>query len=193
MSFMHQGRQTKGSVILRNNKKVVKQIKIDIDKCIGCRSCELVCSASHASPKYSSVNPARSRIRVMVDELKDTYVPVRAGDYTFVECIGRYNYIIDGKGYRECSFCRAACPTRDYFKDPDTGIPVTCDMCESEPDIEQPWCVTVCGCGALTYETREEEPDKATDRDEVMVGMEALVDKFGLRQVMDALVRRSIN
>lgn len=176
---------------MKNNQKIVKQIRIDIDKCTGCRSCELVCSASHASPKYSTINPARSRIRVMVDEHKDAYVPVRAGDYTFAECTGRYNYIIDGKEYRECSFCRAACPTRDYFKNPDTGIPITCDMCESDPDTDQPWCVTVCGCGALTYEEREESTTEEIARDELMVGMEDLLEKFGTRRVMDALGRRS--
>ena len=41
------------------------------------------------APKYSSINPARSRIRVVMDELNDVYVPVRAGDYTPAECTGR--------------------------------------------------------------------------------------------------------
>jgi hypothetical protein len=36
----------------------------------------------HAEPKYSSNNPARSRIRVVRDPLRDMYVPVYAGDYT---------------------------------------------------------------------------------------------------------------
>jgi len=46
-------------------KKIVKTIKIDVDKCNGCRACEAVCSAFHATPKYSSNNPSRSRIRVI--------------------------------------------------------------------------------------------------------------------------------
>ncbi|MDP2646792.1 MAG: 4Fe-4S binding protein, partial [Desulfobacterales bacterium] len=45
-------------------KKIVKTIKVDLDKCNGCRACEVVCSAFHAAPEYSSNNPARSRIRV---------------------------------------------------------------------------------------------------------------------------------
>jgi ferredoxin len=56
-------------------KKIIKQIKVDVSKCTGCRGCELACSAFHATPKYSSINPARSRIRVTVDELRDVYVP----------------------------------------------------------------------------------------------------------------------
>ena len=56
-------------------KKLIKEIKVDIDKCTGCRSCEAACSAFHAVPKYSSINPARARIRVVIDEINDVYVP----------------------------------------------------------------------------------------------------------------------
>jgi benzoyl-CoA reductase subunit BamC len=39
-------------------KKIVKIIKVDLDKCNGCRACEVACSSFHSSPKYSSNNPA---------------------------------------------------------------------------------------------------------------------------------------
>jgi ferredoxin len=109
--------------------KKVKVIKIDVDKCNGCRACEAICSAFHAAPKYSSTNPERSRIRVLFDPLKDVYVPVLAGEYTEAECNGRDVYTIDGKQYDECSFCRASCPSRKLFKDPDSDLPLKCDMC----------------------------------------------------------------
>ena len=174
-------------------KKMVKQIKVDLDKCIGCRACELACSAFHAIPKYSSINPAISRIRVMVDEIKDAYVPVRAGDYTPAECNGRYTYTINGKEYRECSFCRVACPSRGYFKEPDSGLPLKCDMCESDPPLEEPWCVKVCGSGALTYMEREMEvTEERMEKEEIETGLEALADKFGMKQILDTLSRMSI-
>jgi Fe-S-cluster-containing dehydrogenase component len=57
-------------------KKIIKTIKIDVDLCNGCRACEVVCSAFHATPKYSSNNPARSRIRVIrLTERNTTSVP----------------------------------------------------------------------------------------------------------------------
>ena len=62
--------------------KTVKVIKINPDKCTGCRSCESICSAFHADPQYSIVNPKRSRIRVFWDEWNDVYVPLIAGTYT---------------------------------------------------------------------------------------------------------------
>ena len=39
--------------------KKIKHITIDADKCNGCRACEVICSLFHASPRYSSNNPAR--------------------------------------------------------------------------------------------------------------------------------------
>jgi benzoyl-CoA reductase subunit BamC len=63
-------------------KKIVKEVKVDLDKCSGCRACEVACSAFHAKPKSGSINPARSRIRMVIDELNDVYVPIRAGHYT---------------------------------------------------------------------------------------------------------------
>ena len=129
-------------------KKLVKTIKIDVDKCNGCRACEVICSAFHASPKYSSNNPARSRIRIIREPLRDIYVPVYAGEYTMAECAGRDKYTIDGKEYDECSFCRASCPSREEFKEPDSGLPLKCDMCEGE---DEPLCVKWCLVDALTW------------------------------------------
>jgi benzoyl-CoA reductase subunit BamC len=122
-----------------------KNIKVNLDKCNGCGACEMACSAYHANPKYSSMNPARSRIRVVRDPVNDEYVP----KYTKVACTGRRTYTIKGKEYSECSFCGNICPTRDLFKEPDSGLPLKCDMCEDE---KVPLCVQACTRGVLTYE-----------------------------------------
>lgn len=169
-------------------KKKVKVIKIDVDKCNGCRACEMVCSAFHASPKYSSNNPERSRIRLIRDPLNDVYLPVYAGEYTPSECKGRDKYVIDGKEYDECSFCRASCPSRDLFKEPDSGLPLKCDMCEDE---NEPLCVKWCLAKALTYEEREEEREEEPQLGELDTGLEALVNRHGLQKVIDTVARLS--
>ena len=176
-------------------KKTVKIIKVDLDKCNGCRACEVVCSAYHASPKYSSNNPARSRIRVVHEPLRDVYVPIRAGDYTPAECTGRHTYTINEKKYTECSFCGVSCPARDYFKEPDSGLPLKCDMCEDDPPLEEPMCVQVCRCDALTYEEREEEAEEEEEekREELEIGLESMANRYGLQKVMDAVARMSIS
>src|SRR3990170_5709105 len=137
-------------------KRIAKTIRVDVDKCNGCRACEVICSSFHASPRYSSSNPARSRIRVVREPLRDIYLPVYAGEYTKAECTGRDTYILDGKKYDECDFCRASCPSRNLFKEPDSGLPLKCDMCEDEPPLAKPLCVQACQQDALTYVEREE-------------------------------------
>ncbi|KIX14274.1 (4Fe-4S)-binding protein [Dethiosulfatarculus sandiegensis] len=169
-------------------KKVIKTIVIDADKCNGCRACEVICSAFHAQPKYSGNNPARSRIRVIRDPLSDIYVPVYAGEYTPAECMGRDKYILDGKEYDECAFCRAACPSRDLFKEPDSGLPLKCDMCEGE---DEPLCVKWCLVDALTYEEREVEEEEEEPKEELDIGLESLADKYGLDKIVDAVARMS--
>jgi benzoyl-CoA reductase subunit BamC len=174
-------------------KKTVKIIKVDLDKCHGCRACEVACSAFHSSPKYSSNNPARSRIRVVHEPLRDVYVPIRAGDYTPAECTGRHTYTINKKEYDECSFCGVSCPARDVFKEPDSGLPLKCDMCESDPPLEEPMCVQWCLSDALTYEEREEEVEEEGKREEMEIGLESLAKKHGWQKIMDTVVRMSMS
>jgi benzoyl-CoA reductase subunit BamC len=182
--------KVKGAQIVEGEKekKIVKTIKIDVDKCNGCRACEVICSSFHADPKYSSNNPARSRIRVIREPLSDIYVPVYAGEYTPSECAGRDKYIIDGKEYDECAFCRASCPSRPEFKEPDSGLPLKCDMCEGE---EEPLCVKWCLADALIYEEREAEAGEEETRESLETGLESLADKYGLQKLMDTIARMS--
>ena len=167
-------------------KKKIKTIKIDADKCTGCRLCEVVCSAFHAEPKYSSNNPARSRIQIIRYPLKDIWLPVFAGEYAPAECMGRDKYIIDGKEYEECAFCRASCPSRDLFKEPDSALPLRCDMCEGE---DEPKCVEWCLNDVLTYEEREEEVEEEEAQEDLEIGLESLVDKYGLDKIADTVAR----
>lgn len=171
--------------------RIIKTIKVDVDKCNGCRACETICSAFHAVPRYSSNNPARSRIRVLHEALKDIYIPVYAGEYTAAECTGRDKYTIDGKEYAECGFCRASCPSRDIFKEPDSGLPLKCDMCESDPPLAEPKCVQWCITDALTYEEREEEVEEEEKSEEMETGLESLATRYGLQKVIDAVARMS--
>ncbi len=171
--------------------KIVKSIRIDVNKCNGCRACEVICSSFHAAPRYSGVNPARARIRVIRDPLQDIYLPVYAGEYTAAECAGRDKYVIDGREFDECAFCRAACPSRDLFKEPDSDLPLKCDMCESDPTVTEPWCVQWCLADALVYEEREEEVPIEEPVEDLDVGLEALANKHGWAKLLDAINRKA--
>jgi benzoyl-CoA reductase subunit BamC len=169
-------------------KKKIKTIRIDADKCNGCRGCEIICSAYHATPKYSSNNPARSRIQIITNRLENKWLPVFSGEYAPAECMGRDKYVIDGKEYDECDFCRAICPSRGLFKEPDSGLPLKCDMCEG---AEMPKCVEWCLNDVLTYEEREEEVEEEVKMEDIEIGMASMVDRYGLQKVMDTVARMS--
>ncbi|MBT3254958.1 MAG: (4Fe-4S)-binding protein [Deltaproteobacteria bacterium] len=178
-------------------KKIIKEIKVDLGKCNGCRACEKACAAFHAIPRYSNFNPARSRIKVVIDERNDQWVPVRAGGYTQAECNGRNHYVIDGKEYSECALCPASCPSRAWFKEPDSGLPLKCDMCEDVPPLSEPMCVQMCGRDCLTYSEREveltgAETQEAENHMELKKAYEALVKKHGQKKVVDTFSRLSM-
>jgi benzoyl-CoA reductase subunit BamC len=140
--------------------KSIKTIKIDTDKCTGCRSCEVACSAFHADPKYAIANPKRSRIRVWWDEENNLFVPVLAGQYTDAECNARFSMVINGKEYSECILCRASCPSRKLFIEPDADIPLKCDACGTPSPLQGPLCVNVCLAKALTCVERQVDDDE---------------------------------
>ncbi|OQY45149.1 MAG: (4Fe-4S)-binding protein [Desulfobacteraceae bacterium 4572_87] len=177
-------------------KKIIKEIKVDLGKCNGCRACEKACAAFHAIPRYSNFNPARSRIKVVIDERNDQWVPVRAGGYTQAECSGRNLYVIEGKEYSECALCPASCPSRPWFKEPDSGLPLKCDMCEDVPPLSEPMCVQMCARDCLTYverevESAEEETREAENQTELKTAYEALVKKHGQKKVVETFGRLS--
>ncbi len=73
--------------------------------------------------------------------------------------------------------------SRGVFKEPDSGLPLKCDMCESDPPLSEPMCVQWCLSNALTYEEREEEAEEEVKLEEMETGLEALAGKYGLQKV----------
>jgi Fe-S-cluster-containing dehydrogenase component len=171
--------------------KKTKIIKVDADKCTGCRTCEIICSAFHSTPRYSSNSPAKARIQIITDRLNNKWLPVFAGEYVPAECMGRNKYIIDGKEYDECDFCRAVCPSRDLFKEPDSGFPLKCDMCEDVPAQEEPLCVQWCINDVLVYEEIEEEVEEEEALKDIETKVQLLIDKHGIKDVVDKITRMS--
>ena len=52
-------------------------------------------------------------------------------------------------------------------------------------------CVQWCLNDALVFEVREEEIEEETKQDDLEIGLESLVKKYGLKTVRDALARIS--
>ena len=175
-------------------KKIVKTIKVDLDLCNGCRSCEIAFVAFHAYPKYSNFNPARARIRMHINERNDEWIAIRSTDYSKAECDARRTYKINDREFHDCSFCGTICPSRDIFFEPDSGLPLKCDMCESDPPLDEPMCVQICSRNALTYSEKEiETPEKeqAVPHNEMELGLRQLADKYGFDKLLDSVARMS--
>jgi len=64
-------------------------------------------------------------------------------------------------------------------------------MCEDDPPREKPLCVEWCLNEALIYEEREEEVDEEVCMEDVEIGLESLVDKYGMDKIMDTVARLS--
>jgi Fe-S-cluster-containing hydrogenase component 2 len=147
-------------------------LTVDIEKCNGCRLCELICSLHHDD----AVNPLKSRIEVI--EVKDTVdVPV----YCFqcddavcmqvcpVEAIVRDEnglVTVDRDKCINCKACAAACPFGAIGID-STGRVFKCDLCEPGP----PQCVEICPTHALTFE----HPEKLTYKKKLKIAEKLLI------------------
>ena len=101
-----------------------KILKVDYQKCTGCRLCELVCSVTHDGIS----NPTRSRVKVIKWEDKGVYVPMICQ-----QC--------------ENAPCESVCPVGAIRRDADEGFLAVdyniCIGCRS--------CVNACPFGAMNY------------------------------------------
>jgi Fe-S-cluster-containing dehydrogenase component len=136
-SYFKKARATRFDERLAN----IMKIKVDSTKCCGCKLCEVACSLQHTE----SVNIQRSRIRVYIQE--DYCLPVIAGPYTDAACNSKGTIIFNKKELDGCVICRASCPCKTAFKEPDSEIPLKCDFCGEPPN---PQCVKWCPADALT-------------------------------------------
>jgi benzoyl-CoA reductase subunit BamC len=100
------------------------------------------------------VNPQKSRIRIFLDEDHAIFHPVISGPFTNAECTSKNIILLEGVQYDECTVCRASCPGRPWFFEPETKIALKCDFCGDPPD---PQCVAICAHGALQMIDDEEE------------------------------------
>ena len=126
-----------------------------MEKCIGCRLCEVICSLSHEN----SVMPSRSRIEVVTIN-PSIDLPVYCYQCTDAPCaevcpvnaIKRNEngvMIIDEETCINCRACTKACPFGCTGINSE-GKVFKCDMCDGDPE-----CVKICPTHALKFEQPE--------------------------------------
>lgn len=136
-----------------------KILSLDLDKCGGCRTCELICSWSHDK---GTIRPAVSRVHVFKEEALGVNIPMFCQQCEKAACMGAcpVNAI-----YREmstgavlinadicvsCKACMIVCPYGAIGFDSDKKLMFKCDLCQGDPQ-----CVKWCPREALRYEIAE--------------------------------------
>ncbi len=126
-------------------------IRVDINKCTGCKKCESVCAFFHTG----RINNRLSRVKVT-----NLYEIGIDGPVTCIQCEERYclccpvdalslgplgQVIVSPTLCTLCDACEKACPIGaiEKFKD----FVYVCDLCGGNPR-----CMEACTEGAITYE-----------------------------------------
>lgn len=132
---------------------MAKAIVIDLEKCTGCRTCEIVCSTKHEGMS----NPALSRISIIKWEFEGFWVPMLCqqcetppcGDSCPVGAIA-YNHEkgiveINNDSCIGCKMCMTVCPFGAMGIDGKNRV-FKCDLCGGDP-----LCVDFCETKALQW------------------------------------------
>ncbi len=131
-----------------------KALIIDYEKCIGCMTCEMVCSAKHEGV----INPLQSRIKIVKWEMEEAGVPMVCAQCESAPCqticpvkaisrddsLGRV--VVDYDMCIGCRMCVAVCPFGVMSFDGIGKRVISCDLCDGDP-----LCVKFCGYEALQY------------------------------------------
>jgi carbon-monoxide dehydrogenase iron sulfur subunit len=133
-----------------------KQLVIDMDKCTGCRMCEMACSLE----KEGECNRAYSRIRVVkLNEGIDVpTVCLQCEDpgcekVCPVKAITRDSngaFVIDYESCVGCKKCLTSCPIGAVWLDPRSKKIIKCDLCNGDPT-----CVKFCQPKAIDFIQKE--------------------------------------
>ena len=131
-----------------------KILLIDVDKCTGCRICELACSWVHEGV----FNPLKSRISVISSRRDGIDIPMvcqqcdtpLCQDVCPTAAISRDEetgaIIVDENKCIGCRMCLIACPFGGLSFDTEKHVAIKCDLCGGDPA-----CVKYCPVKAIEY------------------------------------------
>ncbi len=156
-------------------------IIVDIEKCMGCRTCELECALSHSYGRsiYQAIwefpRPAK---RIFVESTGENAFPLQCRHCEDPPCAGvcptgalsrdeeKQMVSLNQEKCIGCKYCIIACPFGVIFLHGDDKKIFKCDLCMETGD-DLPACVGGCPTGAISFIPPEEL--SKTKRREFMV------------------------
>ncbi len=144
----------------------MKEIFVNLDRCLGCRSCQIACAVEHSTGKSLFAAVAETpgpRYRLFVERSESLNIPLTCRHCDPAPCL---DACISGAIKRDsrgvvvqqedrcvgCWTCLMMCPYGVVTQKPEQKVALKCDRC---PDREAPACVSACPTRALVYT----EPD----------------------------------
>ena len=146
----------------------MKEVFVNMERCLGCKSCELACAVEHSRSK--SLFVALSEIplpkkRVFVEYGDGKKVPLQCRHCREAPCVdacmsgalkwdSQTNLVThDREKCVGCWMCIMVCPFGVIGREKDSKVALKCDRCYGR---DEPACVEACPTGALLYATLEE-------------------------------------
>jgi carbon-monoxide dehydrogenase iron sulfur subunit len=144
-----------------------KEIFVRIDRCVGCRTCEVACAVEHSAAKslFAAISEKPvPRKRLYIEATAGLNVPLLCRHCEDAPCVrscvtgalsqDALTRIVghDADKCIGCWMCTMVCPYGVIGRKKEQRVAVKCDRC---PDREQPACVEACPTRALVYATEE--------------------------------------
>jgi len=141
----------------------LKTIFVKLDKCVGCKSCELQCAVQHSDSKtlFGAISETPiPKQRIFVQYAKGISLPIQCRHCEDAPCV---DACISGAMTKDentnivsndidrcvgCWTCVLVCPYGAITTQMDKKVALKCDLCVG---LDEPACVAACHTGALVY------------------------------------------
>ena len=146
----------------------MREIFVRLDRCLGCRSCEMACAVEHSKSKnlYDAVSERPLPLRRLYVEMAEgKKVPLVCRHCEDAPCVAvcrtgalyqdSATGIVDRDTIRcvGCWMCAMVCPYGVIGRQSEARVAVKCDRC---PDMDVPACVSACPTGTLVFAEERE-------------------------------------
>lgn len=153
-----------------------KVIVCRIDRCMGCKSCELACALEHSefkSLQEAVASEAKPQRRVHVEPAGARALPVQCRHCEDAPCVAvcptgaihradeSSPVVVDAEKCITCKLCTVVCPFGVIEVSRTGKAVVKCDLCRKRVEAgKQPACVAACPTRALQFVSLKEQSSR---------------------------------